>query len=527
MQGLKPPASVGASSSKSPTRLPQPPSIAPPHSQDELSKRRSLLPGPGTNIPESFATRTRPTNLQRSNSVQTSGIPSHTKAPSLAKAIGADSRIKRSEQVVDSQAPQMATKTSGIGVLSRSHGRTTSSQSGLNRSQSVKHPSTSDATSETRSIRSHSRSLSNVSTKGQTGPISMARQVPDITSSRRTAYEVADLRVPNISRASTITASTGADIRQRGITSSNNLKHPSTVKSSQSRSLGPPTLPTVGQNPSVEFPGTRGASVNLRQQAKPTFTTLQQHFSPKKASKPPISSLGQPITTDDANGLPLSTEMVRLQTELLQLHVLYCQSLDHIPRFHNKAAERLHTKYNNISKEYRSMQDARCRIDEQLSMMALQKWSSEDASLGLAGNVQMLSSLVQELTVLMQDGGRFYEVERTFESWVILVEDEDQVEGNRSDASFFTNSTDRLGASWWTESSALARRLTALSPDVNMMADPDESSESSSCGRLVRACKKMHSTMLDALSVMMRIVREAEVREQQWIEEKLAAITSI
>jgi hypothetical protein len=212
--------------------------------------------------------------------------------------------------------------------------------------------------------------------------------------------------------------------------------------------------------------------------------------------------------------------MLQLQTELLQLHLLHSESLVALQEYHRSAEEQLKAKHENAVACHLSMRNREREVQEGMNLAALQEWSNATGSLGLAENLQILSSLLAELLPLVEQNGRFTQLVNQFETWLSLVEDNWQAQESEKVVSGLDEGLDDR---WWSESAALTRRLTALAQEVDVLVD---ASENSGCGRLVRSCKAMHKTILDELRLMVAIGQEVSMREKRWIEERLESISA-
>jgi hypothetical protein len=255
---------------------------------------------------------------------------------------------------------------------------------------------------------------------------------------------------------------------------------------------------------------------------RPAFSTLQQHFTPKKTVKALTSTFINPPAQDPAASGTMSADVIRLQAELLQLHLLHESSAQTSRQWELSAKRKLHQKFDEVASMYQIMRDNERQIREQVNLRALQDWNSGDTSFGLAENIQLLSAPLHELPALVDPGGRYMRLTDDFEEWMNWVSrvwekrERRLQEGGRD-----LDSAEGLGDAWKAENAALTRKLTVFSRDLETLAEP---AAGSSVAAMVSCCRQLLRGMLEELQTMQSIEMEVVLREREWIEGGLAAL---
>ncbi|KAL1389781.1 hypothetical protein HDK64DRAFT_268444 [Phyllosticta capitalensis] len=256
------------------------------------------------------------------------------------------------------------------------------------------------------------------------------------------------------------------------------------------------------------------------QNLKPTFSTLQQHYSPKKTMEPrkPTSEFIKPSsrpTPDD----DVSTDVLALQTELLQLHVLRETSAFTKSQWETSAERALRIQFYEVATAYHSMRKNEGEVQELVNLQALQEWSSGSSKLGLAENVQLLGPVLNELRALTDSGGRYTRLVQEFEQWVAQVE---EIWSHREVKQSF-DVADSLGEEWKTEVSSLIRKVSLLAREMERIVEPRNGS---SIAAVVSQCRSLVKGMSKELQNMRRIEIDVEKREAQFVDAGLESIAA-
>ncbi|OLN93977.1 hypothetical protein CCHL11_03401 [Colletotrichum chlorophyti] len=268
---------------------------------------------------------------------------------------------------------------------------------------------------------------------------------------------------------------------------------------------------------------------------RPAFSTLQQHYSPAKSLAPkPLTAtyLAPPSPSKLPTNVALSAETSRLQTELLQLHLLHRELPSTTSQYHASARNALAARHASLAKSSQDLASLERDAAERQNTSALHRWSSSPASLPLDEKVQRLDGLLSTLWSLDSPGGKHARLVRAFERWSSSLPDLEaaRVRAESSsdpsallDANLDVRFVGGLDARWKDEASALTRRLEAwdaqLRGELAYQGDSvdDGGDGASSLNRILDGCRSLVRDMLDELSVMEEIEAAAVERETEWI----------
>lgn len=298
----------------------------------------------------------------------------------------------------------------------------------------------------------------------------------------------------------------------------------------------PPTsISTTTTHPPTTIPST----------TKPAFTTHQQHFTPTKSPHHPkpltASYLAPPSPSKQPANIALSAETARLQTELLQLHLLHRDARAVGDAWRGSARAKLEGRFDAVRGAEGEVVGLEGAGEEGRGVGALLGWVRENRNGGLLEErVVMLDAVVGGLWGVGEPGGRYGRVVGVFEGWVGRVEGVmlrreeqqrrtgDQEEGVDDGELFIPE----LPTPWREECAALLRRLDDWRRKLRELGDapplplpPSPEGEiqhteaSSSLARILAGCRALVHGMLAELEMMEQIEREAVAAEMRWVKE--------
>ncbi|KAI8720791.1 hypothetical protein NCS52_00525100 [Fusarium sp. LHS14.1] len=259
---------------------------------------------------------------------------------------------------------------------------------------------------------------------------------------------------------------------------------------------------------------------------RPAFTTLQQHYSPAKSSAPkPLTStfLAPPSPSKLPANVAASAETSRLQTELLQLHLLHKDATAVDTAWRASAERKLGDRFSKLAVASKQADDRERAEVERENVLILRNWA---AGGGLEERIQTLDAVVNGVWTLGEPGGRYARVVRRFERWVDRM---CEIEDARRDGGALLQESEflfigELETEWKEEYTGLVRRLETLGRQLEGLGyfsetdDGDKTAELSSLQRMVEGSRTMVEGMLAELAIMEDIERDALAREDDWIE---------
>lgn len=276
----------------------------------------------------------------------------------------------------------------------------------------------------------------------------------------------------------------------------------------------------IGMLPSTEV---RARDISSGSQHRPPFTTLQQHFSPKKILKAPTASTSAQFSNNHNGSLELSNETIQMQTELTHLHLLLSsaplvqtqweRNTQHCLQSHFERLHGRHVQLNDVAQSYQAS----------LNHSALKTWCENMSGIELAEKVQLLSQNVLEVPALMESGGRYTRVLSGFEVWFATacrIRDTRNRAVDRlgQDLEFIQD----IGDDWKTEMAGLDMKLTSYARELRSL---DKLQGNAALVRLLFSLQRVVVNLLDELSTIRSIEDDLMVQEALWIEAMIDGIS--
>ncbi|CAG9937770.1 unnamed protein product [Clonostachys rosea f. rosea IK726] len=250
----------------------------------------------------------------------------------------------------------------------------------------------------------------------------------------------------------------------------------------------------------------------------------RQHYSPAKSAAPkPLTSaiLAPPSPSKLPANVAASAETSRLQTELLQLHLLHRDAAAVDADWQASAKVKLGQRFEQLVLTNREIAEQDRAAVEGLNVLVLREWG---AAGGLEERIQALDGIVNGLWTLTEAGGRYARLVRRFERWIDQVselEDARQtgqmsVQKSGGQALF----VDELDSSWKEDLSSITRRLDGWRRQLRDIGDlpAGEDTQGSNLARMLEGSRALIHDTLAELSLMEDIEAQILAREDVWIE---------
>ncbi|SPO00534.1 uncharacterized protein DNG_03282 [Cephalotrichum gorgonifer] len=255
--------------------------------------------------------------------------------------------------------------------------------------------------------------------------------------------------------------------------------------------------------------------------AKPSFSALQQHYSPAKSTAPkPLTStfLAPPSPGKLPSNVVISADTLRLQNDLLRHHVLHASECEATASWHASAQGRLGGRFEDLARESRELSREETRLLEAVNVLALRAWGGN-----LEERVQGLDAVLSPLWRLSEAGGKHARLARRFERWAErAVELEDARErggGGMLDGGDEPALVGELDAAWKQECEGLRRKLEAWAAQIEglaLLSRPDGPEVGSNLEGILRGCGELVGGMLSELGLMLEIEKGLVAREREW-----------
>jgi hypothetical protein len=385
----------------------------------------------------------------------------------------------------------------------------------LTRSQSLRRPGGTTQSKPTATLAGHARTQSTSTIPATRRDVSK----PNVGSERPKSLLVAPSRGPKASgvSANTLPGAARSSMRIAGLNRATSSKNGSETKSG----VGGTTCTVSRTEAPLESQSRRRdlVSEEPKKTNRPAFSTLQQHFTPRKTGKAPTATFLHPAPVPVSHSL--APEVISLQSELLQLHLLHQSSAQVSKHWEFSAKRSLHMKFEEVASLYQVMLENERAGQEQKNLQSLLEWSAGGSSTGLVEHVQILSEPLHELPSLVESGGRLQRVVGEFEHWLCWVQEiRSARQGHIGDKDAF-GTIEGLEDPWKAENAALTRKLTLLSRDLGRLAQP---APGSSIACIIEACASILLGILEELQMMLKIEAEVVIEEKGWVEARLRGI---
>jgi hypothetical protein len=277
---------------------------------------------------------------------------------------------------------------------------------------------------------------------------------------------------------------------------------------------------------------TATSSAAAQPRIRPTFSTLQQHYSPAKSTAPkPLTAtyLAPPSPSKLPANVAASAEASRLQAELLQLHLLHRDAAAVNEQWRASARDKLGQRFAYLgaaSSDVAAQERAEVEAD---SVLALRSWApTVGAALSsLEDRIQGLDSIISSLWTLTEPGGRYARLVRRFERWLDQLSELEEARRVGTAASFLTSGQSvfvgDLDGSWKEDHTSAVRRLDGWRRQLREIGGPPEADDAdamsrSNLGRMLSGSQELVHTVLAELSLMEEMEQEALLREDEWVE---------
>lgn len=495
-------------------------------------KRRSLLPQPSLScVRRSYvAAQTETSDKDR----PVKGNLGWTR-PGRELRIGSHSEEEPASRV---RAPQVPLSTTGPNTDGSTDNKAMASGprvsvTAVRRSQSLRKPTNFDGVRKPE-LRGHSRNASAIVKPIEyKAPVARGLQMSQLPSSTYSLPQSRSGSAHN-SRA-TSAASTSGSVSNIFTRSKTKLTNDRVADISVTASKEAPSTThknatlTERTSPDQEQSRSQRSSLNTttsksisNQPTRPAFNTLQQHYTPKKAAKPPTLSIIAASPTKNANVNVLSSETMRLQTELLELHLLHRTSAEIQRQWEQSAESTLHHQYEEVAERYRALRFDQRKAQEQTDLQALREWGASHDICSFSKKVELLSHTLQDLGNIDKTGGKFALAITTFERWIVLSESVQDL-GQSIDAGYAqgTEFLEGLGEDWRAEVATLETRLASRALDLKRLGQP---LQGSSIAYLVQICTTSVMQMSEELKTMREIECEVLAKQAAGIRQAIDCI---
>ncbi len=280
------------------------------------------------------------------------------------------------------------------------------------------------------------------------------------------------------------------------------------------------TIPRHGRSNSRQLSANIVPPMSLppsKQEQRPAFSTLQQHFTPKKVTKAPTASfLGPPPGKQDGDNT-LPGEISRLQMELAQLHLLHRDSIKIQAQWEKSAERSLQRRFESLSKQHVELKEIACESQALINQSTLVAWCQHLSDFEIAEKVQILSRCIVEISSILSFDSKISRIFRLFEAWSTRASWIQEIrrhstKGEGQALEFIEG----IGDDWKAEVDILNTKLSYLSRELKSLG---EVRERSSISRVLVMLQSIVSNLTCGHDLIRRIEHEVMAQETVWVQE--------
>lgn len=253
---------------------------------------------------------------------------------------------------------------------------------------------------------------------------------------------------------------------------------------------------------------------------RPPFSTLQRHFSPKKSSKGSIAPVLVQPTTKYGGFQELSSENVRIQTELIQLNLLLQPALEVQKQWERSAKKCLESHFELLRGSHIQLKGLVQSHQASVNHSALTAWCDAFPGVKFAEKLQLLSHGVQEISALVEPEGRYTRILNAFEQWFVRACRIRDSRGRPLDPTGQNlEFIESIGGDWKIEVAGIEMKLSSCSRELRNVG---QWQGSSTLAHLLLSFQNLVTNLLDELCMVRGIESDLMAQETSEIEAMIA-----
>lgn len=214
----------------------------------------------------------------------------------------------------------------------------------------------------------------------------------------------------------------------------------------------------------------------------------------------------------------ISAETARLQTELLQLHLLHRDADAVCAAWRESARQKLGDRFHAMAAAEKEIREEEGQVVERRNVAALKNWGGNE----LEEKIRLLDVVLTTVWSWNETGGKYARTVRRFERWAEQVAGVIEARGYHLPPGQEMVFISDLDASWREDCGGLVRKLNewrdVLVHDLWVNGVMGEEEVSSSLERILGGLRALVEDMLSELALMRAIEREAIVQENEWVQ---------
>ena len=247
---------------------------------------------------------------------------------------------------------------------------------------------------------------------------------------------------------------------------------------------------------------------------RPQFSTMQQHFSPKKVAKASTSAI--PTQSTKLSNMPheISHENAHIQIELTQLHLLLNSSAEVHKRWEQSAERCLQSRFELLCRKHAQHNDLAQAHRAFVNHRSIMAWCGEISAIEVTQRLQLLCHSIQEVSAELDSAGRHTHIICSFRQWFtkachIRDSRNESTEDFGQDFEF----VESIGHKWKVEVAALEIKLASYSRELRSLG---KMQRGSNLAHLVLLLQSLADNLIDELATVRGIESDLMAQESLW-----------
>ncbi|KAI4217068.1 MAG: hypothetical protein LQ351_000377 [Letrouitia transgressa] len=257
---------------------------------------------------------------------------------------------------------------------------------------------------------------------------------------------------------------------------------------------------------------------------RPAFSTSQQHYTPRKAPKALTTSfLEAPRQNDGLAFEGKSNDTIQLQQDLTQLHLLHYRSSEIHIQWQRSAEHYLQARFHRLVARNVEVYELSNQFQQTFNHSIFARWCKKCTSTEIIERIRSLSQVLNDLTSMTGDEGKFTLVVSAFRSWISLIVEIQETRGSSTREGDDVYFIEKLNQGWQSEVQALTRKLQSIIRSLDSLGEPGAGS---ALHQTLNSAKILAANMLEELKKFKAIEQQVLAQEMDWINAATKASDS-
>ena len=256
---------------------------------------------------------------------------------------------------------------------------------------------------------------------------------------------------------------------------------------------------------------------------RPTFSALQQHYSPKKTDSI-VSGKAQETATPRLQSPQYNRETLESKLELLHLHMMHRDSAVVQQQWQDSAEESYKRQFMDLAALDSNLDNREVEHLEQLNATAILAWCNGSEEATIERKMRILSTIVEEAWSISRPSGKCTLVIQAFEHWYARASEvHSQRTGKDNISNDHIHILEGLGDGWKAEVVSLHGQILQTADSLLRLGEVEHQSDLARC---ITVLSEMLKNMLEELEMVQLIESQIVQQEKVWVESSINKIAS-